>query len=161
MSIRFAIRAIALLGLSLVSGNIWAQAQLSEGCVAVNAVQPDYAYSFDSTGTKQFYAGERITVTAGPPTNTAIPTEVGLYVDNVMVDSAVFPGTATHLIPSDQVVDVAWWIDDGNATWVVECVFEGTSTASYTEVPMLSGIGLIFMAMMLLLIGRVALSIKR
>lgn len=92
----------------------------SDGCATVNQTRFDGLYSDATVPATQFFAGERVTATAGPPTSGAVPTAASLRVDTALVDNQPFPGAVSYTFPSDGMFSLDLRTD-GNATWTVTC----------------------------------------
>jgi Ca2+-binding RTX toxin-like protein len=99
---------------------------LSPGCEDAN--DPIYDGLYRVAGwllTRDFAAGERLSASAGPPTQFTqfgTPTTVTLSVNGVDVDTAAFPGTVEYAFPAAGAFGALWNIDSGaEATWTVGC----------------------------------------
>ena len=115
----------AILGVSgVVAGTApqaSAQQALSAGCTNLDAPFVDGFYGGASLGTRQYLAGEVITVSAGEPTVGGPPTATRLVVNSVLVASGGFPATLSYTVPADGPYAVAWGVNLGAATWNVSC----------------------------------------
>jgi|RhiMetdeSRZDD1v2_1073273.scaffolds.fasta_scaffold199074_2 hypothetical protein len=98
---------------------------LSPGCQLLN--DPSWEAGLPHSGggfpraPQPFAAGELITTSAGEPTLNGTPTTVTLIVNDVVVDTAPFPGTVQYVIPAEGQYTVAWTVDMGNNTWSISC----------------------------------------
>ena len=102
---------------------------LSPGCQAVishTGFFGDHYAGFSLSG-KEFFANEKITVTASTPTSVATPTTVRLTVGDAFVDTTPFPGTLSYTFPADITTSVIWNTEGGNATWTATCATPPTS----------------------------------
>src|SRR5689334_16796842 len=101
---------------------------LSPGCAGANAGDLDGLYAqggwlFD----RAFAAGERLTVSAEPPTKISTPVSVTLQINGNKVDTTAFPGTLNYTFPAAAGFTAFWFVtdSDGNrtagATWHVSC----------------------------------------
>ena len=104
---------------------------LSPGCAALNNPAEDGFY--ESAGlnppSQLFAAGEHASMTAAAPTSAVPPTQVALTVNNVVVDTAVFPGTVEYTFPAAGSYVLMWQalLPGANVTWTVSC---GTAVAA-------------------------------
>lgn len=125
--------ALALLSTAMVivpAGAVSADSHLSPGCVELNDPRFDgYYTSMSGDPFIEFYEGEVITVTAGPPDTVTAGAGVQLWVSpgGTFVQSA-FPGTATYVIPagSSSFLGIMWEVRHfigvpAEATWEVRC----------------------------------------
>jgi hypothetical protein len=98
---------------------------LSPGCQLLN--DPSWEAGLPHSGggfpdaPQPFAAGELITTSAGEPTLNGTPTTVTLIVNDVVVDTAPFPGTVQYVTPAEGEYTVAWTVDMGNNTWSISC----------------------------------------
>ena len=98
---------------------------ISPGCQLLN--DPSWEAGLPHSGggfpgaPQPFAAGELITTSAGEPTLNGTPTTVTLIVNDVVVDTAPFPGTVQYVVPIDGDNGVAWTVDMGNNTWSISC----------------------------------------
>ena len=101
---------------------------LSPGCVGANAGEFQGLYGqagwlFD----RAFAAGERLTVSAQPPTKFSPPASVTLQINGRDVNTTAFPGTLNYVFPAAGGYTAFWFVtsSDGNrdaeATWHVSC----------------------------------------
>ena len=100
--------AVALLaGVQVTPAN----AQLaSEDCGFINDAGDG---SYGALGTSlTLAAGEKLTISAGAPFAGA-PTTITLFVNDIMVASATFPGTVEYVIPTAGLYALQWHIDLG------------------------------------------------
>lgn len=104
---------------------------ISPGCALLNDLDPNNNY-FLITATRigsilNFYAGDQIFVTAGPPIPNGTPTTMSLEVGGVTV-SANYPNTLNTTVLSYGNQSIALYIDSGfgantpNATWSTSCI---------------------------------------
>lgn len=111
-------------GLVLAPGPATAQTPLSAGCQALNDPTHDAQYAARSIGPFEFFAGEQVTVTAGPPGEASlIALRIGNPILDTLVDQETFPGTLTYTFPATTITQISW-----NATpeiaqpsWTVSC----------------------------------------
>jgi hypothetical protein len=98
---------------------------LSPGCEEL-----DEAPFFDSTyqsahllSPRFFEAGELLMVKASESKRQfpGTPTLVSIRVENVVVDTAPFPGTAEYLFPASGNYLIEWGVDSGTVSWQVSC----------------------------------------
>src|SRR5204863_9946822 len=98
---------------------------LSPGCEALNDPAQDgfYLSAGLNPPSQLFAAGEHASMTAGPPTSAVPPTQVALTVNNVLVDTAVFPGTVEYTFPAAGSYVLMWQalLPCANVTWTVSC----------------------------------------
>ena len=120
-----AFAALTVVTTSLLSAGLVAPARaqgLSPGCVNVNRPPFDGLYSFgEALLPEDFAAGERISVSAGPPTQLVPATTIRFFVDDVLVASTPFPGTIEYVFPAAGSHTVSWGVNSGSATWTVSC----------------------------------------
>lgn len=116
---------------SLIAAPAAPAAALSEGCLAASADIGNH-YTERNIFAQDFLAGETLTVTAGEPWSTLLPTEVVLEVGGVPVDTDTFPGTVSYTFPADVNTSIRWLVDHGNATWTTTC---GPLAAAPVAVP--------------------------
>ncbi|MEM1152883.1 MAG: hypothetical protein AAGI44_02005 [Pseudomonadota bacterium] len=100
---------------------------VSPGCEFVNLVGSDRFTTGLALGSRQFFAGEAITIIAGPPVGdegSQTPTNFEFTIDGQLIDTAPFPGELNYLIEEDVVaaanVDV---LPSGShpVTWNISC----------------------------------------
>ncbi len=106
-----------------------ANAQLaSEDCGFINDAGDG---SYGALGTSlTLAAGEKLTISAGAPFAGA-PTTITLFVNDIMVASATFPGTVEYVIPTAGLYAFQWHIDlGGPATWTVSCAAAAVDPAA-------------------------------
>ena len=75
-----------------------------------------------------YFAGETVSFTLGEP-STGDPQTVSMAVDSIVVATTSFPGTVSYVIPSDEEIAVAFFVDQGTATWDVNCAAAPDTTA--------------------------------
>jgi len=127
VSYTFPVNAVASVAWSTNGGAaIWVvqcarPALPSPGCSALNASALDAQYTAKVIPASRFFAGERVTAAAGPPTGPPRPPSRVLLVVNRLVDSTPFPGTVAYTFPADASVPVIWSVDAGSARWTVTC----------------------------------------
>ena len=112
----------AIAGPLVLLGTATAQEELSTACAKLNVAPFDALYT-SSGFTLPFFAGDTMTMTAGPPTNDTNPEGVKLTVDD-LVFTDTFPGTVTYTIPTDGSYTVQWTLTPDPfdvATWTVTC----------------------------------------
>lgn len=131
-----AVAAAAVMALALAALTPAANAQtLSQGCARLHSEFDGGPYAgVEGAGILHIAAGEKLTISAGPPFN-GTPTEVRLDVyDHVFNDSGGvvldhdtrtttgFPGTLTHIFMTEGDYIANWHVLPGaNATWTVDC----------------------------------------
>ncbi len=95
---------------------------LSSGCTELNDARFDGRYLFVAVASLTFFAGERVSVTAGPPVENA-PTAVLIKAPwDTVVATAAFPGTATYTFATDTTTDILWGTEPfEDVAWTVGC----------------------------------------
>jgi hypothetical protein len=123
--IRGSFAAVTVVTISFLSAALVAPASaesLSSGCENLNAPAFDGLYSFgEALLPEEFAAGERVSITAGPPVGLGPPTTVSFFIDDVLVASTPFPGTIEYVFPAAGSHTVSWGVSPGSATWPVSC----------------------------------------
>lgn len=110
-----------------------AQEGLSEGCATL-AFVGQYLGELHGLGFApfNFSAGETVRVTVGEP-STGDPHTVSI-INDVVVATASFPGTASYIIPSDGIIDnLGFAMDQGSATMVIECTAAGFNFSGFFQ----------------------------
>ena len=120
----------AALAAAALAPSTSAHSSLSPGCEGENHDAPlDGLYRAGGwILNRTFAAGDRLRVTADPPTKGGTPSSITLEVNGVTVDTATFPGALTYTFTQDGGY-TAWWSTVGNgpsgeateATWAVSC----------------------------------------
>jgi len=123
-----ALLVIAVVALTTAAVTPRASAQaLSLGCNTVNSPALDGLYFFGLIAPATYFAGERITFTASPPTDFATTTTLALIVNGEVVDTAPFPGTLEYVIPATDEYVPIWTTGtntgstEGAVTWSASC----------------------------------------
>ncbi|HLF74887.1 MAG TPA: PxKF domain-containing protein [Anaerolineales bacterium] len=132
------ISLMALLVLALAFGASGAQVAraqegLSEGCAQL-AFVGQFLGEMHGLGFApfHFFAGETVRVTVGGP-STGDPQTVSI-INHVVVATALFPGTASYIIPSDGIIDnLVFTLDQGSATMVIECTAAGFNFSGFFQ----------------------------
>ncbi len=105
---------------------------LSSGCTLLNDPAFDAAYFQGVPGSQAFDAGEQITITAAPSTQTPAATGARLSVNSTVVDTAAtLPDTLTYTIPTSGTYTVNWISVPGASwvNWTVTCTQPATAVA--------------------------------
>lgn len=122
----FAAIAVALAAAALVP--IAGAQSLSLGCAGANVGQ--FQGSYNQAGwlfDRAFATGERLTVSAQPPTKFNQPASLTLQINDKDVATTPFPGTLNYVFPAAGGYRAFWFVTstDGNrdaaATWHVSC----------------------------------------
>ena len=91
------------------------------GCATILAVGSVERTRIDIPS-RQYFAGERVTVSAASPTSAGTPTSVYLQVPaGSVVESHSFPGSVTYLFAANTITTVSYGVDSGNATLAASC----------------------------------------
>jgi hypothetical protein len=127
--------AIVVVMATIAGGAGLKHAAASEGCDALNALEPSIRPSFalrDNT----FDAGDEVFLTA-EGFALGSPTEVQIAIGDpgINVATTPFPGTVSYVIPATGVIDALWFrVDAGLANLVTTCT-AAPATATPTETP--------------------------
>jgi serine protease AprX len=105
---------------------------LSSGCTYVNSLTPNQFSGFSFP--ESFFAGERVTFTAAPPSTNGTPSQVFLSIDGTLVDATTFPGAVSYTFPANATVRIEMKVNDfgGNPTWSFRCDVPPPDTAPPT-----------------------------
>lgn len=148
----------ATLLLTLTSQSVLAQSSgPSTGCDFVNNIGT--LFSNDVGTAEDYFAGDRITVTASAPTDGEIPQQIILDIDvGSFFRDADFPGTVSYTFPTDGEqgfylygADVDGFKTDGRITWNLSCTPAPASTpAAAVPIFSLHGLGALFVGILVI-----------